>query len=113
MEDARFHILHSEGRWGDPEVVFDRFRRFLDQYPDSQYGDRVLLLFARLADDAWEFSCHEMENGRAHYRELGLRLYREILSKYPDSPERPEIEAEYDRLLKGEFDNSVCGIYMD
>ncbi len=113
VEDARFHILHSEGRWGDPKVVFGRFRRFLTQYPESKYAPRVLLLFATLADDAWEFSCDEVEGGRAHYRKLGLKLYKELLSKYPGFPGRPEAEAEYDRLLKGEFDNSVYGIYND
>ena len=123
-DEAGFALLRGAELLGDdPDEVCRKVERWIQTYPKSALMPRALLLLGRLRADAFvtfkrggivlingRVDPEGTSQERSRQQTKGLAAFKEIIDKYPDSPERGAAEREHRLLKEGKDDGIFYGI---
>lgn len=123
-DEARLMLLRGNELLGDePAAICAKVDGWLAAFPKSPHRPKALLLLGRLHADAFvtfkrggfilidgRVDSEGIAMERSKHQQKGLAAFKEILDKYPDSPERKAAEREYQLLKEGKDDGIFYGI---
>ncbi|MCE5312830.1 MAG: outer membrane protein assembly factor BamD [Nitrospiraceae bacterium] len=99
---AQLKIADSYTKEGNPDIAIEEYRRFIEQYPDSQYAS-----YAQYQVAMAYFSQIESPDRGAGVAQKALREFYLLKQRYPRNPYREIVDIRIDRckntIAEGEF----------